>query len=1173
MRLSHLNLCGFKSFVDPTTVAFPSNLVGVVGPNGCGKSNVIDAVRWVMGESSAKNLRGSSMADVIFNGSHKRNPAEYAEVELVFRDVELPQYPDTPEIAVKRRLTKDGKSQYFLNGVSCRRKDVTGVFLGTGLGPRSYSIIEQGMISRFIEAKPEDLRMFLEEAAGVSRYKERRRETELRIQHTQENLARLEDSYSDLAKHLDRLKRQMRAAEKYKQLKEAEKLLKGQLLAMRWNNYNEQVVAQESIIETGSGTLEQQNAQLAEQEARYEAERAQFQETRAAWEQIQEKYYQQQAEVDRLQQSIQHAKEKHAQVTWDLEQNQRSFEETQRTLQEDRVQIEQLGEEIEIAQTELEEVRFEAETLQQALEEAEMHQAEGEQAWEAFSQRQSEPVRQREVEQTRIANLEQRLQQNRDALQKLNEESQSLDTEALEQELEMLQAQLLEQEALLEELQSELEGVQAAIVERRESIELSTQNLHDAQERKQQLRGRLSSLEALQEAALGQNDDDVRSWLGERGIDDNTPRLAQVINVEPGWERAVETVLESYLEALCIEDLSHLSERLDSLPQGKFTVVDTRLEVDSANVAQTKGVRLSDKVRADWVIDGLLAGVYVADTLAEAYSLREQLAAYESVITAQGLWLGPNWLRVNEEVDHRSGIFAREQDILQIQETLRGLEGDLQNLSDILKKSREQLRDLEAQRETKQQQLNQSQRELSQVRSESSTRQERLQHMQQRMQRTTEEIALLNTRIAEDGLGLEEARERLLNAEQLSSELAAEYNQLQAQRMAWRQQVEQAREKWQQNQEGRHQISSRLQSMQTDKSRLEQGVQRLQMQLEQLQEKAEDLRQMLENADALEEWQMQHEEQQILLQASEMELAQSKEAVQHLEESIRQLEEQQRELEAAIAKNRSALEQVRLDYQTNLVRRQTVEEQLAEADYDIQLLLAELPPEATEKVWQEGIEDVESKILKLGSINLAAMEEYDEQDERKKYLDAQFDDLRQAMELLQQAIESIDQEIRGLLQDTLDTVNGNFQVMFPRLFGGGEATLRLTGDDILSSGVAVMARPPGKRNSTIHLLSGGEKALTAVSLVFSIFELNPAPFCMLDEVDAPLDDSNVGRFCALVKDMSEHVQFIFISHNKITMEIADQLVGVTMQEAGVSRPVAVDIDLAVEMAEMDALAV
>jgi chromosome segregation protein len=1165
MRLHQIKLAGFKSFVDPTVISFPSNRVGVVGPNGCGKSNVIDAVRWVMGEKSAKTLRGASMTDVIFNGSGKRKQGDSAEVELVFAQAHLRQYPDCDEIAIKRRVSRNGQSDYFLNGIKCRRKDITAIFMGTGLGPRSYAIIEQGMISRFIEAKPEELRIFLEEAAGISMYKERRRETELRLEHTRENMLRLDDVRTELDKQLERLKRQARAAEKYKQLKEAEDLLRGQLLAMRWQKYSLDLAQQEDIIATQETVLEDTHTRLSELTQMYAEQREQRRAAESAFEEAQARFYTQQAELQRIRQSLEHRLERRAQLEDDLSDTERNLHQARANLSTDEVQYAQVEEELALTQAHWEELSAVTEDAAEALHSAEEHAHHAQEEWEQFIRQMGAPAQRIEVLHTRIHSLEQNMAQKRERRDRLEAENQELDLHRLESELSALELHINELEMRLSAHEDDLAATQENILQQRHDNHLLEQQLSKHKTTAQQISGRLASLEALQEAALGKGDNDLRHWLHARGFHDDIPRLAQVLHVERGWERAVETVLSHYLEALCIEQLGQITQKLDSLPQGKLSFVDAH----NATVPQQRlsAPLLRSKISTQWPLDGLLHGIYVAESLAQAYQLRPQLSAHESVITAQGLWLGANWLVINEELDQRAGIFAREQDIQKYRAELETTDSAVIDFSTRLDSGRAHLEHSERRKDEIQTQVNTVRTQLAQLQSQQSGRHARLEQMSVRAKRILAEHAELNEQLRQDEQELCDSIGAQAQAQVELTRLEARKETLNREREDKRIHLEQLRQRWHSARDNQHHCDTRLQTLRANHARLQQALERLHAQVAYLEEKREEFNHALQEHSSEEESQRHYHTLEQEVSAQEAAAKHAKEQLQHLDQHLRCAEEEQRTLETQVNQARTLLEETRLASQANRVRKQSIEELFTQHAYDVEKLLTDLPPEANETTWQQGIQEVEQKVLKLGSINLAALEELEDQVQRKDYLDAQVMDLTQAMQMLTQAIEAIDNETRKRFQDTLDKVNHNFSKMFPRLFGGGEAHLQLNGDDVLSAGITIMARPLGKRNSTIHLLSGGEKALTAMALVFAIFELNPAPFCLLDEVDAPLDDTNVGRFCALVRAMSQHVQFIFISHNKIAMEMAEQLIGVTMQEPGVSRPVTVDLEAAVALVD------
>ncbi|MCW9057595.1 MAG: chromosome segregation protein SMC [Gammaproteobacteria bacterium] len=1170
MRLSKIKLAGFKSFVDPTTIHFPSNLVGIVGPNGCGKSNTIDAVRWVMGESSAKNLRGESMSDVIFNGSTGRKPVGQAGIELVFDNSDGGlggQYAQYAEISIKRQVSRDGQSAYFLNGARCRRRDITDIFLGTGLGPRSYSIIEQGMISRLIEARPEDLRVFLEEAAGISKYKERRRETENRMRHTSENLARLNDLRDELEKQLEKLNRQARTAEKFKELREQERRVKAELLTLRHDQMQGQNEQQARAIAEQETNLEAVIAAQRAVEAAMEKNREQHVELVETFNEVQGHYYELGAEVARVEQAIQHARETRQRQQQELTQADEAWNEVEAHIRIDGQRLEELEQELLQLEPELEELRARAEVSSAALAEAEQAMQQWQNEWDDFNRRAAEPAQTAEVERTRINHLERQLQQQTQRLERLRQEHQGLSAADLELELEALAEQEQEREARAQQLQEELEQVRGGIEGLRGQLQGHNNELNEARGRQQDLRGRLASLEALQQAALGQGSGAVNQWLESRGLG-QAPRLAQQLEVEAGWERAVETVLGDSLQAVCVDGVDPVAEWLDSLEQGTLTLVDTRASGTTATAAGEL-VPLSSKVKAAWSLDSLLGDVFVADSLGRALALRGQLQARQSIVTPEGIWLSAGWLRVARDEDQQAGVLAREKEIGVSRAALAEAEEAIEQFQEALDQAREALQDNERRRDELQVEVNQAHRAHSELRAQLGARRSRLDQVQDRIKTLAGEIAELDAQQERDTAEHAQARSRLHEALSAMEALASEREERAARREELRRTLDDTRARAQADRDGAQGIGHKLQSQRTVRDNTTHNLERMRSQETHLQQRREELRAALESsAEPLREMEEELTQSLSRRRAVETELAEARRRVEAIEHDLRIQEQDRGTKERASQELREALSQARIASQEIRVRSQTLLEQLEETGFELEALRQELPEEANAQAWEEEAERLAQRIQRLGPINLAAIEEYDEQSERKQYLDAQHKDISDALETLESAIHKIDRETRTRFKETFDKVNSGIQELFPRLFGGGHAYLELTGEDLLDTGVTVMARPPGKRNSTIHLLSGGEKALTAVALVFAIFRLNPSPFCMLDEVDAPLDDANVGRFCDLVREMSETVQFIFITHNKITMELSNQLTGVTMHEPGVSRLVAVDVDEAVQMAAM-----
>jgi chromosome segregation protein len=1165
MRLSKIKLAGFKSFVDPTTIHFPSNLTGIVGPNGCGKSNTIDAVRWVMGESSARHLRGESMDDVIFSGSSSRKPVGQASVELVFDNSEGKlegPYAQYNEISARRLVTRDGQSKYFLNGTKCRRRDISDLFLGTGLGPRSYAIIEQGMISRLIEAKPEELRVFLEEAAGISKYKERRRETENRMRHTRENLDRLDDLREEVDKQLAHLQRQSRTAERFKEFKQEERQFKAEHLALRWRELKKDMEKREQAIQEQQTRLEQVIAEQRSVEADIEQNREQRTEASESLNQIQGRFYKLGSDISRLEQSIQHQKEMHQRQQNDLRELESALEEAEIILSRDQEQLEEISFMLEESEPELELKREAQQASSATLHEAEQAMHQWQTAWEDYNRRSAEPSQEAQVERTRMEQLERHIGQLQQRLQRINEEKQKLVGDDLEGELEQLREQGEQAEMHKAELDERVADVLEAINRVREQNSQMNREQDGVRRQLHDSRGRLASLEALQQAALGKKEKAITGWLDNNGLANNA-RLAESLQVESGWEKATETVLGQYLEAVCVDGVDALSSSLGALEAGSLTLFDTSASVASS---ATGGSSLADRVRSPYALGNLLSGVRIAEDISQALAMRGSLGDTESVITRDGIWLAKNWLRVARDSDEKSGVIAREQEIKQLQQSLEQLELQAEEIEQKIQDGRGELQQQEQQREQLQAELNQAHNQCSQIQAQITARQSKLEQLLNRNKNLQEESAEINSQITREEADMETARRKRNEAMTQMEVLSREREELTGQREAIQNRLHEAKSRAQTEREAVHELAIQIESRRTSKRNLQQNIERMSHQLQQQQQRRSELQQMLASDEQPVET-MQEELEGLLAQRLEVEgqLSEARRTVETIDNTLRSREQQRGEFEQKSQMIRSSLEQARLNTQEVKVRSKTVEEQLEETDFHVEELLEKLGEQARIDDWQRKVDDITQKIARLGPINLAAIDEYQEQLKRKEYLDSQHDDVTEALDTLEKAIAKIDKETRSRFKETYEHVNGRLQEMFPRLFGGGQAYLEMTGDDLLNTGVMVMARPPGKRISHIHLMSGGEKALTAVALVFAIFELNPAPFCMLDEVDAPLDEANVGRFCALVKEMSKRVQFIFITHNKTTMELSENLSGVTMREAGVSRLVSVDVEEATKM--------
>ena len=1167
MRLTKLKIAGFKSFVDPTTVTFPSSLTGVVGPNGCGKSNIIDAVRWVMGEISAKHLRGESMADVIFNGSASRKPLGQASVELVFDNSDGKiggPYASYNEVALKRAVSRDGTSDYFINSLKVRRKDITQLFLGTGLGTRSYAIIEQGMISRVIEARPDDLRAFLEEAAGISRYKERRRETESRIGHTRENLDRLNDLREEVEKQIRHLQRQAATARRYQTLKEEERKLFAELLALRLQSLDLEAAVRDAATSGCETAMQAVLADLREAEARIERIRADQSAKADALNAIQGRYYEAGAEVTRIEQGIEYARELRLRQRADIEQIDAQTAELDRVVQLDRVQLESLSMELSTMVPGLDEAHDRERVASQALERCEQALTSWQFTWDNHAQAVALGQRETQVERARIEQLE---SQQRRLLQQ--QERQESEREAFAQHqppaaLETLAERADAARAAGESAAAELQELLSEISSTREREREQSQSLNTLRARLQQVQGERVSTEALQQAALGKASGRVTQWLKSQSLD-RLPRVAQQLRVDKGWERAVETVLGSYLEAVCVDGLDSVTDLLASFDGGYLAVVSMGDGAGGAHAAAS----LQAKVQGATVLGSVLSAVLTADSLSDALKLRRQLKAGESVVTRDGIWLGNDWLRVSRDADAHAGVIEREESLRAIGAQVDSLAGEVHELEVRLEDTRERVRDHEDRRERCQAEVNRLHREHVDRRAELSSAQSRTDDAARRLEQLESELADVRVELSRSESELRASRARMETAIDALAALEPQRMELEQDRERMRLALGEARNAATAAQQHARELAVQVESRRSSHTALITTVGRLEKQLEDLHaRRLELLGQIAEGEAPLAEAQAQLERE--LRQRAEVEaqLRAARIASDELDGLLREHDAARYALDQRLEAARSSLDEARLAAQQVRIRREGVAEQLTATNYEFAALVAQIAADATVATWESQLEDTKGKIERLGQVNLAAIGEFKEQSERKEYLDRQCKDLTDALETLESAMRKIDRETRTRFQDTFDRVNAGLKEKFPRLFGGGHAYLELTGEESNAAGVSVMARPPGKRNSTISQLSGGEKALTAVALVFAIFDLNPAPFCLLDEVDAPLDENNVGRFCDIVRDMSRSVQFIFITHNKSTMELASQLVGVTMNEPGVSRLVSVDVDEAVRMAAM-----
>ena len=1170
MRLKQIKLAGFKSFVDSTTVTLPGNRCAVVGPNGCGKSNIIDAVRWVMGESSAKQLRGENITDVIFNGSNTRKPNNAASIELIFDNSDGRiggEYAAYADIAIRREVSRDGQSNYLLNGTRCRRRDIQDIFLGTGFGPRSYSIIEQGMISQLVEAKPEELRVYLEEAAGISKYKERRRETHNRIKHTRENLERINDIREELGRQLDRLQRQAQAAERYRTLKTEESLLNAQLFVLRYQALKEGLGRREQQINALEMDLEKAIAEQRRVEAQIEGQRKGFSEQTEKVNSVQERFYKLGAQITHTEESLQFNRRRLVQLNEELERARSRSAEADQQITGDDEQIQRMQAEVTELQPQAESLSAADQSVQAALAELEDQNKEWQERWDTFNQQFSANEQEAQVQTSRIEYLQQ-------LIARLDNRAQELARLASDQPKQ--EGQLVEQMALeIDGLESQSRSLDELMTECREELLVARQAtqgleqlLESARGQVQQLRQQAANLQAIQDAALGSNVPEAENWIADNDLL-NAQRLGQNLSVVPGWEGAVESVLGRFMQALQVDDLAGFADTLSQLVEGDLALVESRATdaVDARNEAlalPTVRSLLRDRSLAG---SSLLYGVFAAESAEVALSKRHQLTPGQSIITREGFWVGPDWMRALHDADQTQGIIERGRAIESLALEIEEADAHLAKLVEQRQAARIQVETLEAKREELQRQANELNASLSDRRTDHGVTRVKLEEAAARQEQLRKESAEVVEQLAQEKNRLEQTRSALAVAETVRSEQSLVKADLQEQREHLGERLQRSRESARVSRDKFHAVNVRLESVQSQLTVALTARERLRNQQTQLTEQMKGVEQgIAESRRPIPDLEAQLKEQLASRVGVEEELRLARGNLEELESGIRALEAQRGSVSESVAKVREGLENERVQRQVMAVQESNLLEQLGATGHELTVVLQGMPEGATESAWVEEIERMPRRIQRLGAINLAAIAEFDSESERKNYLDAQAADLEEALDTLLEVMQKIDKETRIRFKETFDSVNTKLGELFPKVFGGGSATLELTGDDMLDTGVTLMARPPGKKNSSIHLLSGGEKAMTAVALIFAIFHLNPSPVCLLDEVDAPLDDMNVTRFAGLIREMSESVQFLVITHNKITMEMADYLMGVTMHEAGVSRLVSVDVDAAAALA-------
>jgi chromosome segregation protein len=1026
------------------------------------------------------------------------------------------------------------------------------------------------MVSRLIESKPEDLRIFIEEAAGISKYKERRKETESRISRTRENLERLTDIREELDRQLQHLQRQAKSAEKYREYKQEERDLSARLQALRWQRLNTEVSGSQSEIGELEISLEASLAQYRAVEAEIEERRESGSDAHEEYQSVQARFYTLGSEISRIEQSMDYQRQRKLQFEEDLRNTQDSLGSAQVELTADLDKITALDEEVNMLEPQLENVQQQEELASAALEEAEQAMHQWQARWEQFNGESANAVRKAEVEQQRINHLENIVERGMQRKNGLSRELEGLATDPEAEHLATLEGNLGELSSRQAELERDSAGLNAGIENARTQLKQCNEQLGQERNRLQTLLGRQASLEALQQQALGSKQKERQQWLETNRLNAR-PRLVDTLKADSGWEQALETVLGEHLQAVCVDDLAQLADALSGFSAGTLTLHDGKrgpAANGSANSALV-GRELLGKVRSDLPLDSQLAGIYVAESLAEGLALRQHLAAGESLITREGAWLGADWLRLSRGFDEKAGMIQRQDELTRLGSDIEAVEQREQDIVEQADTLQDQLKQHEQAKEDIIRQLSEVNRQLTDISADRSARLMKIEQITERRKRLRQEIDELEKQLQVEQGNIVTARATLQAALDQMEDDNAQREELLLGRDEQRRVLDSARQKARMDKDQAHQLALRHQTMLAQLNSLKVTLERVRVQVRNYEQRRDQLREHLKTTDdPLPGLREELEEKLGARVEVEDRMRVAKAKVDELEHSMRGLDTRRHQLQESNQQLRDALVTRKLSIEGATVKRAALEQSLLELNYDLQAVLQNLPEGISEQACEEELEQIAARIQRLGPINLAAIDEYSVQSQRKIYLDAQNDELERALDTLQNAIKKIDKETRTRFKETFDKINNGLQTLFPKVFGGGHAYLDMVGEDLLDTGVAIMARPPGKKNSTIHLLSGGEKAMTAIALVFSIFQLNPSPFCMLDEVDAPLDDANVGRYASLVKEMSEVVQFIYITHNRITMESANQLLGVTMHEPGVSRLVAVDIDEAAEMAAM-----
>ncbi|MBA6294498.1 chromosome segregation protein SMC [Colwellia sp. MB02u-9] len=1183
MRLKHIKLAGFKSFVDPTKVHFEQQMTAIVGPNGCGKSNIIDAVRWVLGESSAKNLRGEAMTDVIFNGAASRKPIGQASVELVFDNTQgriQGEMADRSQVSVRRVVNRESINTYFLNGTKCRRRDITDIFLGTGLGPRSYAIIEQGTISRLIESKPQELRVFLEEAAGISKYKERRKETETRIRHTRENLARLSDIRLELDVQIDKLHQQAEAAKRFRTLKQQERKYKAELAVLRWQKFDQQRQQHQTRILALESKVESQNAELSQNDLVM----IELKSTMQACNDNNQTLHQQKLNVTqniaRAEQQVKYLKEQSEKSQTDNELTQQQLLNAQQLILTEQAQLQLYNTQLNEQQPQLQATEAALKTCQTALAEQQVEQKELQSQWQQHQQK-------RDKNQQQKLTIHAHITQQQTIIEQVTQQSIKLRQQIalLPQQDPAAEQALVQEKTLVTGAIEQLQKQQDQNTDKAANLQQVSQELSQTfavTAGQHTVKSQVIAALQIKLADTSPWSEKQALWFSQQSITDVVSLQSQ-LDVAHGWEQAVEVVLSHWLAGHVIETLPNADTdgnltadnlcfvyrnsaeiSAQSSDQSSDQSRDQSMDKHSIELSTINANTLAHKVRGVSALTRYFNNIFLAENYREAKQELSSLASHQSIICPDGTWLHHHML-TKGKLEQGYDYISLQRQLASEQTAIQDLSSTQQNTEQQQSQISEQQARLASEKSTISQNITLKHAKLNELNNLISLKAQANEQQQSQQQKLTEQIDDL---LKSEHIATKKLADFQAQIAQVSDDSGDSVDDFSEQQTRLQASIEQIQTRSQALHQQRHQSSLVVEQLKSQRMQGEQNIRSNQENVNLLTQRLSSNSQVFtENSQPIQEFEQQLPEWLDNLVAINDKLQFNQQTLNDSQTGLATLELQQKSSQNKISALNQQLARLQLDSEGFKLRAESSLEILAELQQNIDSVIEAMPANAKESLWQAQLIKLAKDIQLLGAINLAAIEEYESQFKRKSYLDQQDQDLNNAISTLEAAIAKIDKESRHKFKLTFDQVNKDLQVLFPKVFGGGQAYLTLTGEDLLETGVTIMARPPGKKNSTIHLLSGGEKALTALSLVFAIFRLNPAPFCLLDEVDAPLDDANVSRFCNLVREMSQTVQFIYISHNKIAMEMASHLTGVTMFEPGVSRMVAVDIDEAIAMAE------